>query len=269
MVKSTDGDRHRDIPFCEAFAAVPGPQCTAVRKGVTSAPRGDILIILHQQQSCPGHIGRWLARRGHRLDIRRPRFGDPLPGTLANHAGAVVFGGPMSVNDRDDFIRRETEWIGVALKEQKPLLGICLGAQMLARHLGSTVAAHPEDAVEIGYHPIRPTEHVADGGAWPTRVYQWHREGFEVPHGGRVLATADGAFRNQAFSYGPAAVGLQFHPEITCSIMRRWTAQNREGMAEAGMWPRHLVEHVRHAPAVRAWLDRFLSAWIAGRAVPA
>ena len=77
------------------------------------------------------------------LDIRRPRFGDPLPETLDGHAGAVIFGGPMSANDPDDYVRREIDWIAVPLREQRPFLGICLGAQMLARQLGARVAPHP------------------------------------------------------------------------------------------------------------------------------
>ena len=84
-----------------------------------------VLMIVHQHQSSPGHIGNWFRANGYPLDIRRPRFGDPLPDTLAEHAGTVIFGGPQSANDNDDFIRRETGWISVALKEEKPFLGIC------------------------------------------------------------------------------------------------------------------------------------------------
>src|SRR4051794_15518143 len=81
-----------------------------------TAPNRPVLIILHQELSSPGRIGNALRARGYRLDIRRPRFGDPLPETLDNHAGAVIFGGPMSANDPDDFVRREIEWIGVPLR---------------------------------------------------------------------------------------------------------------------------------------------------------
>ncbi|MGL4440125.1 MAG: glutamine amidotransferase, partial [Bosea sp. (in: a-proteobacteria)] len=76
-----------------------------------------VLLILHQEHSTPGRVGRLLAERGHALDIRRPRFGDALPNTMAHHAGAVIFGGPMSANDPDDFIKLETEWIATTLKE--------------------------------------------------------------------------------------------------------------------------------------------------------
>jgi hypothetical protein len=63
-----------------------------------SATRKPVLIVLHQENSNPGHVGQWLVRNGFRLDIRKPRFGEPLPETLADHCGAVIFGGPMSAN---------------------------------------------------------------------------------------------------------------------------------------------------------------------------
>ena len=84
----------------------------------------DILIILHSESSTPGRIGHMLVEKGYRLDIRRPCLGDLLPQRLENHAGAVIFGGPMSANDPDDWIAREIDWIGVALEEQKPFLGV-------------------------------------------------------------------------------------------------------------------------------------------------
>src|SRR5258708_22443422 len=70
-----------------------------------------ILIVMHQETSTPGRIGHALRARGFPLDMRRPRFGDPLPETMADHAGAIIFGGPMSANDTDDFIRREIDWL--------------------------------------------------------------------------------------------------------------------------------------------------------------
>src|SRR3979490_3261731 len=115
------------------------------------------LIVLHQDNSTPGRIGHALKARGVPLDVRRPRYGDALPATLSGHAGAIIFGGPMSANDADDFVRREIDWIAVPLKEKKPFLGICLGAQMLAHHLGSRIYRHPDGHAEVGYYPIRPT----------------------------------------------------------------------------------------------------------------
>jgi GMP synthase (glutamine-hydrolysing) len=184
-----------------------------------------VLIILHQEHSTPGRIGRLLQERGHALDIRRPRFGDPLPTTLARHAGAVIFGGPMSANDDEPFLKQETAWLEVPLREQRPYLGLCLGAQLLARHLGSRIWPHPQGRAEIGYYPLVPTvagERLARqiGEPWPAYVYHWHREGFDCPSGAETLATGDD-FPTQAIRVGPAAFGLQFHPEVTHAMLCR------------------------------------------------
>ncbi|GAB4069258.1 glutamine amidotransferase [Ancylobacter sonchi] len=244
----------------------------------------DVLIVLHQEHSSPGRVGRLLVERGYRLDVRRPCLGDPLPTTLAHHAGAVVFGGPQSANDCHDYVRAEIDWIGVALKEAKPYLGICLGAQMLARHLGARVAPHPEGLVEIGYYPLRPTpagRALLDDGRdeagaptgtapsddWPNHVYHWHREGFELARGAELLASGD-AFPNQAFRYGPAAYGLQFHPEVTHHMMCRWTIRGNERLSLPGARPRsaHFTDRLQHDGRVRLWLDSFLDRWLGGAA---
>ncbi|MBN9012652.1 MAG: glutamine amidotransferase, partial [Rhizobiales bacterium] len=80
--------------------------------------RRPVLVVLHQESSTPGRVGNALRALGYTLDIRKPRFGDPLPSTLDDHAGAIVFGGPMSANDPDAYVRREIEWIALPLKER-------------------------------------------------------------------------------------------------------------------------------------------------------
>jgi GMP synthase-like glutamine amidotransferase len=147
------------------------------------------------------------------------------------HSGAVIFGGPMSANDPDDFVKQEIDWISVPLAEEKPFLGICLGAQMMAKNLGGRVDPHPQGAAEIGYYPIRPT----DAGRqacpdWPCHVYQWHREGFDLPRGAELLAEGD-LFEVQAFRYGPSAYAVQFHPEVTHAMMCRWTTRAHERLS--------------------------------------
>src|SRR5262245_2410216 len=222
------------------------------------------LIVLHQENSNPGHVGQWFVRNGYPLDIRKPRFGEPLPETMAAHCGAVIFGGPMSANDADDFIRQEIEWIGIALKEKAPLLGICLGAQMLARHLGARVDFDPQERAEMGYYPLLTTPEGQSLGPFPDHVYQWHREGCELPAGARRLATSDGAFPNQAFACGPAAVGVQFHPEITFVQVHRWTGRHLGRPQIKGTREReeHIAGHIVHAPRVQTWLDGFLGRWV-------
>ncbi len=223
-----------------------------------------ILIILHQEHSTPGRIGQLLRSRGYVLDTRRPRFGDPLPRSMADHAGAVVFGGPMSCNDSDEWIRREIDWLAVPLREEKPLLGVCLGAQMLVRHAGGRVACHPEGRVEVGYYPIRPT---AKGrqicNVWPDHVYQWHREGCDLPKGAELLAEGD-TFPVQAFRFGSGS-GIQFHPEVTQAMMCRWTVRGHERMQLPGAKPRptHFQDREVHDYKIRAWLALFLDHWMA------
>ncbi|MGA0598604.1 glutamine amidotransferase [Enterovirga sp. CN4-39] len=233
-------------------------------------PKLPVLMVLHQEHSTPGRLGRLMRLRGHPLDLRRPRFGDPLPATLSGHAGAIVFGGPMSANDNEDYIRREIDWLGVALKEQKPLLGLCLGAQMLARHLGARVYTHPEGRAEIGYYPLLPTEPGQAfageiGAAWPGHVYHWHREGFDCPPCSETLARGDD-FPTQAIRVGSAAFGFQFHPEVTHAMMCCWTVRGHERLSAPGAQDRtrQIEGRLMHDPAVRVWLDAFLDHWLAG-----
>ena len=226
-----------------------------------------VLIVLHMEGASAGHVGRWFVENGYPLDIRRPYLGEPLPATLAHHCGAIIFGGAQSANDNIDYIKSEIEWIGVALKEQKPYLGICLGAQMLARHLGARVELCERGTVEIGYHPVQQLDQGRVLGALPERVYQWHREGFEIPHGAERLASGGSAFPNQAVIYGPAAVGIQFHPEIMHRQINSWTGSNPVRLLMRGSRARHehLSDHLVHAPRVHTWLDQFLTRWVSGR----
>nr|WP_244316857.1 glutamine amidotransferase [Pannonibacter sp. XCT-34] len=228
------------------------------------------MIVLHQETSSPGRVGHELQRRGFRLDIRRPRFGDPLPHDMSRHAGAVIFGGPMSANDPDAYISREIDWIGVPLREQKPFLGICLGAQMMVRHLGGTVESHPRELVEIGYYPLRPTDTGRSLMTWPGKVYQWHREGFSLPSGADLLATGD-TYPNQAIRVGPRAYGIQFHPELTHAMMVRWTTKGAPRMEQPGAQGRqdHFAGRFIFDQAVRQWLDDFLDLWIGRADTPA
>jgi GMP synthase (glutamine-hydrolysing) len=232
-------------------------------KALSLAESLPVLVVLHQESSSPGRIGNVLRALGHPLDIRRPRFGEKLPETLADHAGAVIFGGPMSANDCDEFVRREIDWIGVPLFEQRPFLGICLGAQMLARKLGARVAPHGQGRVEVGYYAIRPT---AAGQRicprWPDQVYHWHREGFELPHRTELLAEGDD-FPVQAFRSGNC-FGLQFHPDVTYAMMRRWTTRGNARLQMPGARPfhQHFADRALYDVCERAWLMRFLKGWL-------
>ncbi len=222
-------------------------------------PSRRILIVLHQETSSAGRVGQVLQASGFSLDIRRPPLGHLLPETLEDHAGVVMFGGPMSANDHDDFVRRETDWLAVPLRENKPFLGICLGAQLLVKHLGGQVKSHDDGLVEIGWYPLRATEAGRKLLHWPEMVYQFHREGFSLPKDATLLATAE-HYPNQAFRYGENAWGVQFHAELTRAMMQRWVVrgahrfvmpgaqQGRDHLGGRLIWDRHLKQ----------WLVEFL-----------
>jgi GMP synthase (glutamine-hydrolysing) len=222
-------------------------------------PRERVLVVLHQERSSAGRVGHQLIEAGFDIDIRRPPLGDELPETLEHHAGAVVFGGPMSANDEDEFVRRETEWLKVPLKENRPFLGICLGAQMLVNHLGGKVEGHGDGLVEIGWYPIRPTEEGEALMQWPEMVYQFHREGFSLPKDATLLATAE-AYPNQAFRYGENAWGIQFHAELTQMMMHRWVVHGAHRFELPGAQPGrdHLGGRLIWDMHLKRWLHEFL-----------
>jgi GMP synthase (glutamine-hydrolysing) len=232
----------------------------------SGARRPNVLIVLHQEHSTPGRVGLALRAMGARLDIRRPSLDEPLPKTLAAHDGAIVFGGPTSANDSLDWVRREIEWMNVPLAEDKPLLGICLGAQMLARALGARVFSFEDKRSEIGYFPIipNPTGEALCTASFPRWVYQWHSDGFDVPTGAELLASGGEDFPNQAYRFGKAAVGLQFHPEVTYHMMCKWTLRGAERLTRPGAQsrPGHLDGWFQHDGRVAAWVDAFLPDWL-------
>ena len=228
---------------------------------------GRILAIVHQATSDPGLVGQVLRQWGYQLEVRCPAIGHDLPQEIAAYDGTIIFGGPMSANDEDPFLQAEMAWIEAMIGANQPYLGICLGAQLLARVLGQTVAPHADGRREIGYFPIQPT--VAGLGVFPQpmTVYQWHQEGFEVPPDGQLLATGDG-FTNQAFRYGDRAFGLQFHPEITTAMIAAWTTQAADQLHLPGAQPQplHFEQHDRHGQQVDQWLRQFLRHWLMGQA---
>jgi len=233
----------------------------------TAATVEQILLIVHQKTSTPGLVGRMLCERGYVLDIRCPREQEELPATMDNHDAVVIFGGPMSANDREmPFIRTELDWIPTALDSHKPFLGICLGAQLLARVLGAIVTPHPENQVDIGYLPVVPTLAGRDYFDRALNFYHWNREGFELPEGAVLLASGE-TFVNQAFRYGKVAYGLQFHPEMTTDMVDRWTTLGAEHLVCPGVQSRaeQMQNHALYGLSVEVWLQGFLNLWIGSK----
>ena len=230
------------------------------------SPKAPILIVLHQEHSTPGRVGRLLRERGYPLDIRRPRFGDPLPETMAGHAGAVIFGGPMSANDPDEFVKAEIDWIAVPLKENKPYLGLCLGAQMMALHSAPTSGRIPRAAPRSAI-----TRCSRRGGHAPERVGACPGRAMSITGTGRASTAprrgdaGDGRrLSDPGDPGGRTAFGLQFHPEVTHAMMCRWTVMAEERLRMPGAQDRirQLAGRFQHDPHVPHGSTGFLDHWL-------
>jgi GMP synthase (glutamine-hydrolysing) len=225
-----------------------------------------ILTIIHKETTMPGLIGSKLTALGYELDLYAPIFGATLPDNLAPYAAALVFGGPMSANDNEPYLRQEMTWIQQVLAADLPYLGICLGAQMLAKVLGAQVKPHSQAVEEIGYYPVYAT--AAGQALFPPhmKTYQWHKEGFEMPEDAVLLACGDD-FPNQAFRWGDRAYGLQFHPEMTTQMVEAWTTQGADLIAlnassNVQCRSTQLAAHAQYSADVDRWLETFLKNWL-------
>ncbi len=160
--------------------------------GMANQASNRILVLTHEPDASCGRVGDTLTAGGYCLVPCRPFAGEALPKAMHEYAGIIAFGGRMSSNDEHlDYIRAELRWIPSVLAASTPYLGICLGAQLLARALGAGVAPHPDGLHEIGYTRIRPTAAGVGHFPAPMNVYQWHGEGFDVPQGAELLAAGE------------------------------------------------------------------------------
>lgn len=232
---------------------------------MTSAGEGKTVILIdHPVGQRDDRASRILAARGYETKWVRVAAGESPPAPGSAYAGAIVYGGPESVNDLTayPYLKTEMAWIEDWITAERPFLGICLGAQLLARVLGASVSRHPDGLHEIGYVEIEPTSGCGFLPA-PLSVYHWHNEGFEVPASAQRLA-AGPVFPNQAFRYGGKAYGIQFHPEVCEKVMQRWISGSSRMLAEPGAQTpeAQLAGAKRHDKAMAAWLENFFDRWL-------
>ena len=229
-----------------------------------------ILLIAHSNWR-DGRLVPLLEAKGYALTWRCPALGDSLPGDDGGYAGAIVLGGVQSANDAESqpYLRQEIDWIARRVASGRRILGICLGAQLLARALEAEVAPHSDGMNEIGYYPVYPTLEGLDLIPAGLHVYHWHKEGFELPAGAELLARGD-AFPNQAYRYGSSTYGLQFHPEVTTGVAAAWIKGAAHHLVHPGAQPaeRQMALALRFDRALHSWFDNFLDRWL-GRPLPA
>jgi len=166
----------------------------------------------------PGSISQWAASKSYPVNATRWDLGE-IPPSLSGFDLLVVMGGPMSVHDtsRHSWLSIEMEYLRRAIDKNKTILGICLGAQLLAQVLGAEITAN--DHPEIGWFPITRSERLSDTGLHaiiPAKmeVFHWHAETFTLPDECSPIAASD-ACANQGFLFGNKVIGLQFHLEMT------------------------------------------------------
>ena len=223
-----------------------------------------ILLIAHSDWR-DGRLVPLLKAKGYDVAWCCPALGDRLPANDERYAGAIVLGGVQSANDTESqpFLRQEIDWIARRVASGNRFLGICLGAQLLARALEAKVAPHADGVNEIGYYPVYPTP---EGGALipaGLHVYHWHKEGFELPRGAQLLARGE-AFANQAYRYGANCYGLQFHPEVTAEVAVAWIKSAADHLKRPGAQTaeQQMALASRFDRALHDWFDDFLDRWL-------
>jgi GMP synthase (glutamine-hydrolysing) len=211
---------------------------------------GDARVYVFQHVACEdlGSFAEILAARGLCPKYVRLFAGEQLPGDCSAAAALVFLGGPMSVNEetRLPYLASEKALIRRALDDGTPLLGVCLGAQLLAAAAGSRV--FPGARPEIGWAPVSLTmeggnDPVLAGVADLESVFHWHGETFDLPPGAVRLAFS-ALTMNQAFRVGRCAYGFQFHMEVTPTMIETWLSEYAQdlGADAAGLTRRVVAE---------------------------
>jgi GMP synthase (glutamine-hydrolysing) len=226
-----------------------------------------IYVLQHVEPETIGNIALGLAAMGHTARYIRVFDGQPVPPDI-EAAGLIVMGGPMAVYERDryPFLDEELRLIEQALKAEKPVLGVCLGSQLLATALGATVAPAPRK--EIGWYPVTLTGHApADQLLADVEsafvAFHWHGDIFTLPEGATPLA-ASRITAHQAYRYGHYAYGFLFHMEVTEDIVMGMLDCFADERAAAGEREERIIDGVEeYLPRLESIAEMVFGRWAA------
>ncbi len=232
-----------------------------------------LLVLQFMPDDGPGYLGTWAERHGVPCVVLSAAAGQPFPSTIAGHRALAILGGAMSANDDLPHLRDAERLIERCIRDGVPVLGHCLGGQLMARTLGARTNASP--APEVGWHRMQVAE--CEGArAWfgeadVQTVFHWHYEAFDLPPGATALGSST-ACPVQAFSLGPH-LGLQFHLEIDAQKIDAWLAGSDSLYVQAQL--RHPTVQgpasvrqrtLEHLGSHQALADRVYSRWLGMRA---
>lgn len=230
------------------------------------SPVKNILFIQHGDTDKPGLLADALANCRVGLEIVHPYAGDNLPDSLEAFNGLAVGGGAQGAYEVEKYpyLAKECALIREAAHAEKPVLGLCLGAQLMASALGAPVRPGPQR--EIGFFPVTLDPIAKYDPLWcdlPTDFVttHWHGDVFDLPSAGMRLASS-ALTPNQLFRYGCGLYGLQFHLEMTPEIFEEMVADSRDYLTEAGANPEQLKQEARRfLPALRETAEKVFSRW--------
>lgn len=228
----------------------------------------NILVVQNYPGSPPGQLGDSMIARGAALHVVQPLAGDPLPADHGPFDGALILGGAQSAADDagNPYYAELLPLLRRFHEAGKPLLGICLGSQLLARVFGKKVYRHSH--IEFGFHRLAVTEAGRDDpllAALPLtpHLMEFHEDTFDLPDEAVLLMTGEGC-RNQAYRVGGTAYAFQCHIEVTRDILDRWGAEPASVAANGGADPaeRLRVEMGAHLESSRHFADRVAAGWL-------
>jgi GMP synthase-like glutamine amidotransferase len=232
-----------------------------------------VLVLQHMSDDGPAHLAVWLRREGIALEVFDTEAGQTYPQSMSGYGALAVLGGAMSANDDLPSLRQAERLILEAMDKDLPVIGHCLGGQLMSRALGGEVFASP--APEVGWHRIEVLPG-AEAASWfgpddtAPIVFEWHFEAFSLPAGATLLA-GNAANPHQAFSIG-RHLGMQFHVELDHTKLMAWTASRdptylrlQRSCPTVHDAQRIRAEAASHLGRQQALADRLYRRWLLGR----
>jgi len=203
-----------------------------------------VLFIQHGETDKPGLLGEVLEGMGIPCDVLHPYLGQPVPANLGDYSGLALGGGAQGVYEQDQYpyLTQECQLVREAMVVDRPVIGLCLGGQLMAAALGADVRKSGRKEIgffEVALDPLAQYDPVWSGMPQTFVTTHWHGDVFDIPPGGMKMASS-AMTPNQLFRYGHSMYGLQFHLEMTPAVLDEMIEDSRDYLLGAGVDPEAL-----------------------------